>query len=255
MVSLSTIFGVLGILVAGILFLSPATTIRQVIKHKSTLDFSQLPYLAQIVESSFWTLWSLTVPNRLEMLINNVIGVGFMSIYVIIFLYFINQEKKRKAYQHVGTALILISIGVIVMFSVQKVSSASFFFAVAAVVLNILKYASPLSVAKMVIKTKSVEFMPLPLTLACLACSVLWGTYGLLLNDYWIIIPNIAGIICSISQCVLWCCYCKNKQQNKNEVITIIKKCNVIKEVTNSSNVELEEELKEVEEEKKSYMV
>ena len=40
-------------------------------------------------------------------------------------------------------------------------------------------------------------------------CRHLQGIYGLLLNDMWIIIPNIAGIVCSIMQVLLWCCYCR----------------------------------------------
>ena len=206
MVSLSSVFGILGILVAGVLFLSPVTTIRTIVRNKNTLKFSQLPYLAQIVESSFWTLWSLTVPNRSEMLINNIIGVSFMSIYVIVFLYFVDKKNRTKAYLHVGVALILINTGLVVYLSVPQ-STASLFLSVAAVVLNVVKYASPLSVAKLVIQTKSVQYMPLPLTLACLACSVLWGMYGILLNDYWIMIPNVAGVVCGVLQVLLWCYY------------------------------------------------
>ena len=206
MVSLSSVFGILGILVAGVLFLSPVTTIRTIVRNKNTLKFSQLPYLAQIVESSFWTLWSLTVPNRSEMLINNIIGVSFMSIYVIVFLYFVDKKNRTKAYLHVGVALILINTGLVVYLSVPQ-STASLFLSVAAVVLNVVKYASPLSVAKLVIQTKSVQYVPLPLTLACLACSVLWGMYGILLNDYWIMIPNVAGVVCGVLQVLLWCYY------------------------------------------------
>ena len=207
MVSLSSVFGILGILVAGGLFLSPVTTIGTIVRNKSTLKFSQLPYLAQIVESSFWTLWSLTVPNRSEMLVNNIIGVSFMSIYVLVFLYFVDKQKRTTAYLHVGVALFLINTGLVVYLYVAPSSTASLFLSVAAVVLNVLKYASPLSVAKLVIQTKSVQYMPLPLTLACLACSVLWGMYGILLNDYWIMIPNFAGVVCGLLQVLLWCYY------------------------------------------------
>jgi len=39
---------------------------------------------------------------------------------------------------------------------------------------------------KKVIETKSVEFMPLPLSLSSLLVSLLWMTYGLLIRDIFV---------------------------------------------------------------------
>ena len=46
--------------------------------------------------------------------------------------------------------------------------------------MNVLMYAAPLNVARVVVATESVEFMPLGLTLGTLACSASWTTYALL---------------------------------------------------------------------------
>jgi len=54
-----------------------------------------------------------------------------------------------------------------------------------------------------VIATQSVEYLPLPLTLASFACGICWGGHGLALQDFWILTPNIAGILCSSLQIVL----------------------------------------------------
>jgi len=173
MVAAATVFGILGICVALILFLSPIPTIRRVLRDRTSSSFSQLPFVMQIVESSYWSLWAIAVGERLEMLVNNIIGITFMATYVIIFSCYVPQEKKRITTLHLLVSVILVASGFIILFAFEK-ETASLILSVAAVVLNIVKYASPLSVARMVIQTQSVEFLPLPLTTACLLCSIFW---------------------------------------------------------------------------------
>jgi len=214
MVELSVVFGILGICVALFLFLSPIPTIRRIVRARNSLEYSQLPYLAQVVESSFWSLWAIAQGDRLEMLINNLIGITFMTIYVIIFTCFVSNVKRNSTYLQILVSVVLVTIGIVVLLFVEN-STASLFLSIAAVVLNCIKYASPLSVAKLVIQTKSVTYMPLPLTIACMLCSILWGMYGVLLNDIWIIVPNACGVVCSTMQIILWCCYCKRSTGSK----------------------------------------
>ena len=73
----------------------------------------------------------------------------------------------------------------------------------------------------MVVRTQSVEFMPLPLTLACLASSLFWGLYGFVLWDYWILLPQTVGVTAGIAQVALWCYYYKPKQDATVQVETV----------------------------------
>jgi len=228
--TLSNVFGILGIIVALILFLSPVPTIRRIFRERNSLEYSQLPFICQVVESSFWTLWAISVGDRLEMLVNNIIGISFMLIYIIIFSSFVPASKRSTTALHLSVAAVLVGVGVAALCLLPK-SSGSLSLSIAAVVLNCIKYASPLSVARMVVQTKSVEFLPLPLTLACFACSVLWGTYGLLLNDMWILVPNIAGVVCSILQVILWCCYCRRSTSSKKDPAVVVESSSPVVEI------------------------
>merc|ERR1712107_432322 len=73
--------------------------------------------------------------------------------------------------------------------------------------LNILTYASPLGVMSTVIRTRSVEFMPLGLSVATLLVSLIWAWYALWVGDLYIAICNNCGVALGIAQVLLYARY------------------------------------------------
>ncbi|KAK8961135.1 Bidirectional sugar transporter SWEET1 [Platanthera guangdongensis] len=64
---------------------------------------------------------------------------------------------------------------------------------------------------RLVIKTKSVEFMPFFLSLFVFLCGTSWFIYGLLGRDPFIIVPNGCGSTLGAVQLILYVIYRKNK--------------------------------------------
>ena len=58
-----------------------------------------------------------------------------------------------------------------------------------------------------VISTKSVEFMPLGLTVGASLCSFTWLAYGWCVGDWFILVPNGGGAILCSAQIMLYCTY------------------------------------------------
>jgi solute carrier family 50 (sugar transporter) len=73
-------------------------------------------------------------------------------------------------------------------------------------------YAGPLTIITTVLRSRSVEYMPLPLTLGTILCSSSWLGYGLVVEDVAIIVPNAGGTVLGIMQIALYMCYVNTEE-------------------------------------------
>merc|ERR1711974_171590 len=78
----------------------------------------------------------------------------------------------------------------------------------ACVVANVIAYASPLAVVRQVVRTKSVDSMPLGISVATLLNSMVCLSYALLMGDPWVLIPNACGVVLGVVQLGIYGVYC-----------------------------------------------
>jgi solute carrier family 50 protein (sugar transporter) len=162
-------------------------------------------------------------PNNI--LVSTINGTGSVieAIYVVIFLIFAVDRRARL--RMLGLLSIVASIfTTVVLVSLLALhgNARKVFCGLAATIFSICMYASPLSimvsnklnargrghqlinkhvlgvcVQRLVIKTKSVEFMPFLLSLAVFLCGTSWFIYGLLGRDPFIIVRRFLSLILS----------------------------------------------------------
>ncbi|XP_060974321.1 bidirectional sugar transporter SWEET9-like [Cannabis sativa] len=78
--------------------------------------------------------------------------------------------------------LILVSTSLIIPNRSHRVTAVGWICAV----FSVCVFAAPLISTRIVIKTKSVEYMPFALSFSLTLCAVMWFFYGLLVNDLFI---------------------------------------------------------------------
>ncbi|CAK8570269.1 unnamed protein product [Lathyrus sativus] len=198
------------------LYAAPIVTFKRVIRKKSTEEFSCVPYIIGMLNGLLLTWYGLPVVSYKweKFALVPVNGVGFLlelSYVLIYFWYSSNKGKVKVAMIALPVLLLFCVIALVSSFAFPDHRHRKNLVGSVGLGVSIALYASPLIVMKKVIQTKSVEFMPLPLSFCTFLASLLWLTYGLLIRDMFVAGPNVIGTPLGILQLVLHCIYWKRK--------------------------------------------
>ena len=78
------------------------------------------------------------------------------------------------------------------------------FLGLASALLTAATYASPLAAVGEVVASRSVDFMPLPLTVATLAAATCWSAFAFYIGDPFLGAPNYLGVGLGLAQVALY---------------------------------------------------
>ncbi|XP_047329057.1 bidirectional sugar transporter SWEET16-like [Impatiens glandulifera] len=214
--SLSFIVGVIGNIISLLVFTSPLSTFRKIVKNKSTDNYKGHPYITTLLSTSLWTFYGLLKPDMLVISVNGV-GAVLQFIYVTLFIVYAPRNVKFKSLKLVG------ALNVAFMGSVIAVTLFAFhgnlrvtFVGFLCSAMTIGMYAAPMTVMRTVVKTKSVEYMPFLLSFFLFLNASIWSVYAVLVKDYFIGVPNCIGFILGSTQLILYSIY-KNKSSKSEE--------------------------------------
>ncbi|XP_052171127.1 bidirectional sugar transporter SWEET4-like [Diospyros lotus] len=212
-----TAVGILGNVISIMLFMSPVPTFVKIWKKGGVEQYSAAPYLATLVNCCLWVLYGLPMVQPHSLLVVTINGSGTVIelVYLLLFLRFSDARKRLRVLAIMLIELVFVAalaLSVLTLAHTTKLRST--IVGSIAIVGNIMMYASPLSVMRMVIKTKSVEYMPLSLSLASFGNGVCWTIYALIRFDPFIAAPNGLGSLLGLAQLALyWTFYKSTKRQ------------------------------------------
>ncbi|XP_015903098.3 bidirectional sugar transporter SWEET1 [Ziziphus jujuba] len=210
-------FGVCGNAAALFLFLSPTITFKRIVKNRSTEQFSGIPYVMTLLNCllSAWYGLPFVSPNNILVSTINGTGAAIEFIYVMIFIIFAPKREKAKILGLLTFVLTVFGCVAFVSLFALHHNARKLFCGVAATVFSIIMYGSPLSIMRLVIKTKSVEFMPFFLSLFVFLCGTSWFIFGLLGRDPFVAVPNGFGSALGTMQLILYFIYRDRKGESK----------------------------------------
>ncbi|XP_021600569.1 bidirectional sugar transporter SWEET1 isoform X2 [Manihot esculenta] len=161
--------------------------------------------------------YGLPFVSKDNLLVSTINGTGMVieTIYVLIFLIFATRKEKGRILGLLTLALAIFGTVAFVSFFALQGNTRKLFCGLAATIFSIIMYASPLSIIRLVIRTKSVEFMPFFLSLFVFLCGTCWFIYGLLGRDPFLAIPNGFGCGLGAIQLILYFIYRKNKGEEE----------------------------------------
>ncbi|KAL9264650.1 Bidirectional sugar transporter SWEET5-like protein [Drosera capensis] len=177
---------------------------------KSVQHFKPDPYLAAILNCAMWVFYGMPFvhPDSLLVVTINGFGLFIEAVYIAIFFTYSKWSKKRRMIVVLLVEIIFfVGVMLITLNVFHTTKARSNLVGALCVAFNVIMYTSPLTVMSMVIKTKSVKFMPFWLSAANLANGVVWFIYALIKIDPWIAVPNGLGAVSGLVQLILYAVY------------------------------------------------
>ncbi|EEF44888.1 bidirectional sugar transporter SWEET4 [Ricinus communis] len=226
MVNARTIVGIVGNIISFCLFLSPLPTFYRIIKKKDVEEFQFYPYVATVLNCMLWMFYGLPIVKEDSLLVVTINSIGLVIelVYLGIYCFYDNQNKGRKKVGlcllgEVGFMAVIIAIA---MLAFHKLKYRSLFVGVFCDILNVMMYSSPLLIMKKVIMTKSVEYMPFPLSLAGFLNGACWTAFAIIKLDLFILISNGLGTLAGAFQLIIFFRYyrwCAPKQTDDDDIV------------------------------------
>ncbi|XP_022965409.1 bidirectional sugar transporter SWEET17-like [Cucurbita maxima] len=210
--------GVIGNIISVLFFLSPVKTFWIVLKKRSTEEFDSLPYISTFLTAALWAYYGLIKPDGFLIVSVNIFGISLQICYLTIFLLFSPPNMRVRtatlvAIFNVGFVGATILISYLMLHGSSRIEVIGFICAA----LNIMNCGSPLGIARKVVRTRSVEYMPFLLTLCIFLNSGVWTFYAVLVKDPYIGVPNLIGFLLGVMQLVIYVIYMNESKSSKED--------------------------------------
>ncbi|CAL9236133.1 unnamed protein product, partial [Arabidopsis halleri] len=205
---LAFLFGLLGNIVSFGVFLSPVPTFYGIYKKKSSKGFQSIPYICALASATLLLYYGIMKTHAYLIISINTFGCFIEISYLFLYIIYAPREAKISTLKLIvicnigGLGLLILLVNLLVP-KQHRVSTVGWVCAA----YSLAVFASPLSVMRKVIKTKSVEYMPFLLSLSLTLNAVMWFFYGLLIKDKFIAMPNILGFLFGVAQMILYMMY------------------------------------------------
>lgn len=211
-------FGILGNIISIFVYFAPLPTFIRIHREKSTLAFQSLPYVVALFSSMLWMYYALIKTNTPLLITINSFGCVIETIYIFVFLLY----AHKKARNDTAKLLSILNVGVFVSIFLLTYYPLKGEVRVAVVgwicvAFSVCVFAAPLSIVFQVVRTKSAEFLPFPLSFCLTLSAIMWFGYGLLQRDICIALPNVLGFFLGMLQMLLYGIYRNPKKEVEEE--------------------------------------
>uniref|UniRef100_A0ACD6ALV4 Uncharacterized protein n=1 Tax=Avena sativa TaxID=4498 RepID=A0ACD6ALV4_AVESA len=197
--------GIAGNIISFLVFLAPLATFIQVYKKKTTGGFSSVPYVVALFSCVLWIFYAHVKTNSTFLLTINSFGCGVEAIYIAAYLIYAPRRARLRTLAYFFL-LDVAAFGLVAVVTVYAIAPAhrEKFLGGVCLAFSMAVFVAPLSIIFKVIKTKSVEYMPVGLSCCLVLSAVAWFCYGFFTHDPFVMYPNVGGFFFSCAQMGLY---------------------------------------------------
>ncbi|CAA6667845.1 unnamed protein product [Spirodela intermedia] len=212
-------FGILGNVISFMVYLAPVD-VHRICKSRSTEGFQAVPYVVALFSAMLMIYYALIKTNSYLLITINGTGCFIETVYIALFLIFAPRKAKISAFKLL-VLLNVASFGIIVGLTLLLLRGSTRVTVIGWVNVgfSVCVFAAPLSIMRLVIRTKSVEFMPFFLSFFLTVSAVVWFIYGFLIRDLYVAAPNILGFLFGVAQMVLYLIYRRRRGKDPEKAM------------------------------------
>lgn len=185
--------------------LSFVIKINKILLNFNREKYSIIPFLTLLINCFTWFLYGI-MTNEISVYISNMIGLIIGCIGTIVYHEY--SIYPPLIFYYVITFFFLFFN--LLLYALHWHD----FLGTMAMIFAIILYGSPLSTVYVVMQERSTESISFPLTLTSCFSAIMWLIYGIyVVQDVWITIPSIIGIILTSIQLFLFFMYGLNPNE------------------------------------------
>ena len=192
-------------------FLVGIQVCAQFYRHKTTGDTSGMTFLVGVVMTYSWYSYGVLI-HDIEIQIVNAVGLVLQALYSFCFLAY--SPVKWETGQRMTLTMIFIGTVQVYILLEEDIPTAQMRVGLLCSSMAVAYCSAPLASMQHVYRTKSTASLPFYLIMATAAVAAQWSLYGIIIQDTFVLVPNVMGCAVACAQLGLFC-YFPNTEGDK----------------------------------------
>lgn len=190
-------------------YVSLAPQMYRIYKNQSPGEKSHFPLVGMLLNCHLWSIYWIMMHKIFPIFVATMLGELLSFVYLTIYIKYAGPQRSYAVKTLVVTVVILAIVTLYIVLGVcgltgQSTDQVRKVLGYIADVAGICFYGSPMERIHRVLKTKSVEPIPIHMCVMGAITNGLWLVYGFLTSDVFVIIPNVFTITLTTTQLVLY---------------------------------------------------
>ena len=170
--------------------------------------------ICNVVSAELWFSYWIRIGTKMAPIVSSSVSFTLGIIFSIIYLYYFSEKKFSIFFIYIlleclAFALLYYSLSFTELKIVGFIANC----------VNILNFISPAQRIVRVCREKNYSLIPIVTTVLGCVTSFGWLVFGILINDYNVMIPNIISVLIALFNTLIWCYfYCTTKRKKESKV-------------------------------------
>ena len=170
--------------------------------------------ICNVLSAELWFNYWIRIRNKMAPIVSSSVSLVLGVIFSIVYLYYFSQKKFSKFFIYI----ILECFSIALLYYTLTFMDLKIVGFIANCV-NILNFISPAQRIVRVCREKNYSLIPIVTTVLGCISSFLWLVFGIMINDYNVIVPNTISVLIALFNTLVWFYFYYIRKGNKKEKI------------------------------------